>query len=200
MLRKFEDGDTYLRAEHLLANGHYGKLTAKIARVVYGCPIQRRLKSCEGVGLEFVGIEKVFGLGITNESLVRVCTGESDPEKWAGHTLTLEVRMVRGPKKGTTQPAIRIIPRAGTIMRQGLIKELGEVITVPVTEPAKPKPPTLTDSESTYVADCTKEIAAAESLEALTLISTMLAKKSDAVKNVLRPLYAAKKAELTTAE
>ena len=66
--------------------------------------------------------------------------------------------------------------------------------------PDAPAKPTLTVAESSYVADCKKEMAAAESLEALTLISTMLGNKSDAVKNVLRPLYAAKKAELTTAE
>lgn len=56
---------------------------------------------------------------------------------------------------------------------------------------------TLTEAEQSYVTDCKKEIASAESLEALTMISKGLGKKSDAVKNIMRPIYAARKAELT---
>jgi hypothetical protein len=78
-----------------------------------------------------------------------------------------------------------------------IVKRLDQTKT---SQPAKPDPPTLTESESTYVADCTKEIASAETLEALGMIVRGLAKKSDAVKDVLRPLYAARKAELTPAQ
>ena len=119
------NNEPYLRAEDLLVDGKYQSPTLEIEAVVYGCPLTRKLKPCEGLGLKFKGREKVLGLGTTNESLMKVIAGDARPESWNGKKITLEVRMVQGQQKGETQPAIRIIPPSGTVMRSGLVRQLG---------------------------------------------------------------------------
>ena len=54
----------------------------------------------------------------------------------------------------------------------------------------------LSASEQAYIADATGEIGRAESVEMLKAIGFILAKKSRPVQNALRPVYAARLAEL----
>jgi hypothetical protein len=124
-LSKYQN-EEYLRAEHLLKDGKYRTVQLPIEAVIEDCPLQRKLEPSKGYAIRFKGATKVLGLGTTNFSLVCASIGESDPANWIGKTLRIEVRKVRGKTKGTTQPAIRIIPPDGTELRSGLIKELGE--------------------------------------------------------------------------
>ena len=125
MIVKYNN-EEYLRAEHLLKDGKYKSVQLPIEAVLEGCPLQKKLEPTQGFAIRFKGATKVLGLGTTNFSLACASTGESDPAKWIGKTLRIEVRKVRGKTKGTTQPAIRIIPPDGTEIRSGLAKELGE--------------------------------------------------------------------------
>ena len=117
--------EAYLRAEDMLRGGEYQSMELEIADVVTECPLMRKNATFNGIGLAFKGASKVLGLGITNESLVKVVTGESNPKEWIGKKVTLEVREVRAATGGTT-PAIRIIPKDGTKMRANLSKQLGK--------------------------------------------------------------------------
>lgn len=118
--------EPYLRSEDLLVGGKYVTATVEIEEVLEGCPLTRKLKEHKGIALKLKGKEKVLGLGLTNEQLLKVVCGDCRPSEWKGKTIKLEVRKVRGKTRGTTQPAIRIMPPPGTEMRSGLIKELGE--------------------------------------------------------------------------
>lgn len=124
--------EPYLRAEHLLVDGRYKPFELVVCGVLTDAPLQRKLQAAKGVALVFQSqsgkpVEKVLGLGQTNESLMTVIAGDSRPEKWIGQKVRLEVRKVRKAERGGgNQPAIRIIPPAGTELRSGLAKELGE--------------------------------------------------------------------------
>lgn len=120
---KYND-EPYLRSEDLLIDGVYKTITAKIESVLTEAKLNRRNKTYLGFALKFEGKEKVLGLGLTNESLLKAITGDARPEKWIGHTVTLEVREVRSATGGT-EPAIRIMPEKGTRLRSGLIRQLG---------------------------------------------------------------------------
>ena len=117
----------YLRAEDLLKGGVYVSRELEVEDIVTDCPLQRKQKLFHGIGLKFKGAEKVLGLGVTNEGLMKVICGDADPKTWVGHKVKLEVRRVK-KAGGGTQPAIRIIPEKGTELRSGLVKELGEPI------------------------------------------------------------------------
>lgn len=120
------NNEDYLRSEDMLREGKYIPRTLKIEAVIEGCPLTRRLKKVEGLALKFAGANKILGLGLTNEALVKAITGDARPEKWIGCEVTLAVRRVRSATGGDGQPAIRIMPPKGMAIRSGLAKELGE--------------------------------------------------------------------------
>lgn len=120
---KYND-EPYLRSEDLLFDGVYKKIAVKIEAVLTEAKLNRKNKSYSGLALRFADKEKVLGLGLTNESLIKAITGDARPEKWLGHTINLEVREVRSANGGT-EPAIRIMPEKGTRLRSGLIRQLG---------------------------------------------------------------------------
>ena len=68
--------------------------------------------------------------------------------------------------------------------------------------PANPteQPPPLTDAEKTYIEDCTAELANAETMDQLSDIGDGLSKKSESVKAIMRPVYAACAAKLKKTE
>ena len=131
--------EPYIRAEDLLSGGRYVTAVCEIEAVLEGAPLTRRLRPMEGLALKLKGVSvpyrvletKVLGLGATNEGLCKAIFGDAKPATWVGKQITLEVRRVRGQRKGETQPAIRIMPPAGTEMRSGLIRELGEAYPKP---------------------------------------------------------------------
>ena len=51
-MRKY-NGETYLRAEHLLKNGKYISVKVTIADIVEDCPIKKGDKDAKTVGLIF---------------------------------------------------------------------------------------------------------------------------------------------------
>ena len=125
--------------------------------------------------------------------------GWSDnPREWIGKRLTL----FRNPSvkyAGVAVGGIEISHMSDIPRQLEATKTIAKGIKSPfvvkrLDEPAKP---TLTDSEATYVADCTKEIAAAESIEVLTMMWKEVDLRGDAVKQVLKPLFSSRKAELT---
>jgi hypothetical protein len=116
----------FLRAEDMLIEGAYKSRTLKIVDVLSLVPLTRRLEPYSGYALVFENCCKVLGLGLTNEQVIKIVAGDARPQKWIGVTVTIEVRRVRGKHRGESQPAIRIIPVAGTVLRSGLIRELGE--------------------------------------------------------------------------
>jgi len=63
-----------------------------------------------------------------------------------------------------------------------------------------PETPPLTDAEQAYIEDCTAELSQATTMDQLQLISEGLSKKSDGVKNIMRPVYAACAAKLKKTE
>lgn len=121
--------EPFLRSEHLLRNGNYASPKCKITAVLTGVPLMRKNKSYQGMALQFEGQQKVLGLGITNESLMAVIAGDGNPAKWVGVEVQLEVREVNSASGGT-EPAIRLMPPKGTLIRQGLKRMLGTKIEV----------------------------------------------------------------------
>ena len=119
--------EPFLRSEHLLRGGNYASPKCKIVAVLSGVPLMRKNKSYLGMALQFDGQQKVLGLGITNESLMAVIAGDGNPAKWIGVEVQLEVREVNSASGGT-EPAIRLMPPKGTLIRAGLNKQLGKKI------------------------------------------------------------------------
>lgn len=116
--------EPFLRSEHLLRDGNYVSPTVEVEAILTDVPLMRKKKAYNGIALKFAKSDKVLGLGITNESLMNVICGDSQPEKWVGKKVKLEVREVNNANGGT-EPAIRIMPPAGTKMRSGLARQLG---------------------------------------------------------------------------
>lgn len=117
--------EVFLRSEHRLKDGAYIDRECVIEDVLTDVPLMRKQKAFAGIALKFKDMDEVLGLGITNHSLVIVICGDRRPETWIGKTVTIEVREVRS-LTGGTEPAIRIMPPKGTVMRSGLVRQLGE--------------------------------------------------------------------------
>jgi len=119
--------EPFLRSEHLMRGGDYVSPKLKVSGVLTDVPLMRKNKTYKGIAVAFEGQDKVLGLGATNESLMAVVTGDSSQSKWIGAMVTLEVREVNSAAGGT-EPAIRVMPLAGTKMRSGLVRQLGKAI------------------------------------------------------------------------
>lgn len=133
---------------------------------------------------------------------VLIAAWGDDGRDWVGRKMTLfcdpEV-MWAGVKVG----GIRIshlsdIKEDMTLLLTSARGKRSQFVIRKITDqPAKTETP-LTDAEAKYVEDCKKEIARFETVEDLETIIAGLTKKSDAVKNMIRPIYAARKAELSS--
>ena len=110
MTKRMYKDEPYLRSEHLLRDGKYQAVTVEIADVVFNCPGKKGDKDKLMKGLAFVNSDKVFGLNVTNESLVCLQTGHGKPESWIGHKIQLVVRLIADKRKKVEEPAIRVWP------------------------------------------------------------------------------------------
>jgi hypothetical protein len=96
MSDKKEYGSAYLYAEDLIRDGNYIDATVTIESVIP----PNTIKAANGkmIGhdtLKFVGKDKLLVLcAKVNQRILAIATGESQAEKWPGHKITLQVRIV----------------------------------------------------------------------------------------------------------
>jgi hypothetical protein len=125
MSDKKEFGSAYLYAEDLIRDGNYIDATVTIESVIP----PNTIKAANGkmIGhdtLKFVGKDKLLVLcAKVNQRILAIATGESQAEKWPGHKITLQVRIV--DSFGEKVPAIRILPPQGSMIRKSLRERLG---------------------------------------------------------------------------
>ena len=125
MSDKKEFGSAYLYAEDLIRDGNYIDATVTIESVIS----PNTIKAANGkmIGhdtLKFVGKDKLLVLcAKVNQRILSIATGESQAEKWPGHKITLQVRIV--DSFGEKVPAIRILPPQGAMIRKSLRERLG---------------------------------------------------------------------------
>jgi hypothetical protein len=125
MSDKKEFGSAYLYAEDLIRDGNYIDATVTIESVIP----PNTIKAANGkmIGhdtLKFVGKDKLLVLcAKVNQRILAIATGESQAEKWPGHKITLQVRIV--DSFGEKVPAIRILPPHGAMIRKSLRERLG---------------------------------------------------------------------------
>jgi len=125
MSDKKEFGSAYLYAEDLIRDGNYIDATVIIESVIP----PNTIKAANGkmIGhdtLKFVGKDKLLVLcAKVNQRILAIATGESQAEKWPGHKITLQVRIV--DSFGEKVPAIRILPPQGAMIRKSLRERLG---------------------------------------------------------------------------
>ena len=125
MSDKKEYGSAYLYAEDLIRDGNYIDATVTIESVI----APNTIKAANGkmIGhdtLKFVGKDKLLVLcAKVNQRILAIATGESQAEKWPGHKITLQVRIV--DSFGEKVPAIRILPPQGAMIRKSLRERLG---------------------------------------------------------------------------
>jgi hypothetical protein len=125
MSDKKEYGSAYLYAEDLIRDGNYIDATVTIESVIP----PNTIKAANGkmIGhdtLKFVGKDKLLVLcAKVNQRILAIATGESQAEKWPGHRITLQVRIV--DSFGEKVPAIRILPPQGAMIRKSLRERLG---------------------------------------------------------------------------
>jgi hypothetical protein len=125
MSDKKEFGSAYLYAEDLIRDGNYIDATVTIESVIP----PNTIKAANGkmIGhdtLKFVGKDKLLVLcAKVNQRILAIATGESQAEKWPGHKITLQVRIV--DSFGEKVPAIRILPPQGAMIRKSLRERLG---------------------------------------------------------------------------
>lgn len=192
MHKSIEPDSSQINADDLIG----GPITVKITGVKRGSreqPIQIQLD----------GYDRVYRPGKSMRRVLIAALGD-DPANWLGTRMTLyrddTVRFGGIVVGGVRISHLSHVDKDMTFLLTATRGKRSEFhIKRLADEPAKPEPPALTEAEQSYVTDCNKEIASAETLEALTMISKGLGKKSDAVKNIMRPIYAARKAELTPA-
>jgi len=115
--------------------------------------------------------------------------------KWVGHQLILyrDPEVTFGPLK---VGGIRISHMTGLENNQAKTFCVTASRTKKVNIRIEPLLPSLSATEEAYIADAQSEIAAAETPEMLKAIGFILQKKSQAVQKAVRPLYAAKLAEI----
>ena len=75
-----------------------------------------------------------------------------------------------------------------------------EVTVKRIDDKPKTETPPLTEAEKTYIEDYTAELSRATTLDELNTISAGLEKKTDSVKNIMRPVYKACAAKLKQPE
>jgi hypothetical protein len=102
------NGQTYLRAEHLLKDGRYRPVKVTISGIVEKCPVKKGDQDGETIGVAFEKSEKILGLNKTNYSLLCWVMGEGNHANWVGKQVTLVVRLIRNKK--LFEPAIRVWP------------------------------------------------------------------------------------------
>ena len=121
-----EYGPQYLYAEDLIRGGDYNEATVTIEQVIPAGTLQTaNKKTIPHPTLKFAGKDKLFVLcAKVNQRMMPIVTGESQPEKWVGHKITLQVRIVEA--FGQQVPALRIVPPLGTMIRKSLSDRLGK--------------------------------------------------------------------------
>jgi hypothetical protein len=125
MSDKKEFGSAYLYAEDLIRDGNYIDATVTIESVIPPSTIMAANGKMIGHDtLKFVGKDKLLVLcAKVNQRILAIATGESQAEKWPGHKITLQVRIV--DSFGEKVPAIRILPPQGAMIRKSLRERLG---------------------------------------------------------------------------
>ena len=130
MSEKKEYGSGYLYAEDLIRDGDYVDAVVTIESVIPPNSIKAgNGKLIPHETLKFKGSDKLFVLcAKVNQRILGIATGESRSEKWAGHRITLQARIV--DSFGEKVPAIRVIPPQGSIIRKSLRERLGTKATL----------------------------------------------------------------------
>ena len=120
-----------------------------------------------------------------------------DPKRWVGQRMTIFTDpsvLYAGVKVG----GLRIshatgIDKAKTLLLTQTRGKKAEIVIQPL---AAPKPPEPTEKERLYIDEITNMIAAVTTLEELANLGVMMADKSAPIKEALRGLYGARKAEI----
>lgn len=117
-------GSRFLYAEDLLVDGEFRTAKVTIDKFHSGGTLQAADgKLVDKPAISFAGRDKILVLCKTNASILHFVTGQQPGDKWVGHQITLQVRIVEA--FGELVPAIRVIPPAGCPIRKQLIKRLG---------------------------------------------------------------------------
>ena len=119
-------GPEFLYSEDLLKGGEYLAPEVEISEVhppgTVKC--QKGRKTIEDKWtIGFKGAKKMLVLCKTNKTVIHTVTGEEPGPNWIGKKITLEVRIIDSFSK--KEPAIRVIPPAGTMLRRKTIEMLG---------------------------------------------------------------------------
>ena len=133
----------------------------------------------KGFALKFAEYERMLFLNGVNRETLRELHGRKSADQ-IGKTIVLYVNP-RVPLAGKMVPGIRIKPHDART----------------ASKPPKQKP-ALAPDEQVYVTTATEELKAAASMEELKAYGEILRGKSKAIQDALRPVYAARKKELST--
>jgi len=134
-------GIGYLHSEDLLSDGQYRIANVEIA-VVYppGTIKSADKKPIDEWTIGFKGTDKRLVVRKTNCTVIHCVNGNPPGNAWIGQKITLQVRIIES--FGGTEPAIRVIPHDGCLIRKNVIKRLGKKAVwapSPATETDKPK-------------------------------------------------------------
>jgi hypothetical protein len=128
-------GEGFLYAEQLLSGGQYHTVQVVIEEFIPGNTLRAANgKMIDKPSLKFAGKDRLLVLCKTNASMIHFVTGEL-PDKWVGHTITLQPRIVEA--FGDQVVAIRVIPPPGVKVRRAVLKRLGEKAVWTAGEAAK---------------------------------------------------------------
>lgn len=118
-------GSRFLYAEDLLIGGEFKTVQVVIEKYYPANTLESAdRKKIDKPSLGFKDKAKLLVLCKTNSSLIHFVTGEDDPAKWVGKTITLQPRVVDA--FGEKVVALRVMPTNGVMIRKGLMKRLGE--------------------------------------------------------------------------
>ncbi len=124
----------FLYADDLLKDGQFRDVTLTIAEVhaantLFGAD----QKPVEKMALGFAGTEKKLVLNNTNERLVRMATGSTKSDGWAGKKVTLYPVAINAFGEKNV-PAIRIRTPEGTPIQMSVRKQLGRDLSGETTQ------------------------------------------------------------------
>ncbi len=172
---------TQLNAEDCLS----GPMTVTVERVSRNTPKQP-------INIHLVGHERVFRPCKTCRRIL-IALWTDDAAKWAGQKMTLytdpEV-LFGGVKVGGLRIShVTGIKEPKTLLLSYTKSKRTEFVIHPLEA--------LTDEQQAYVAEATKELQAAETLEHLRSYAEVIKGKPKPVQDALRPVYAKRQNELS---
>lgn len=132
-------GSRFLYAEDLLQGGEYRCPVVEISEFIQPNVLRAANgKVIDKPTLKFAGKDKMLVLCNTNVAMAIYCTGEHEREKWIGHRIKLQARIIEA--FGDSVVAIRIMPPEGVKVRRSVLKRLGEKAVWNNGEPTTKQP------------------------------------------------------------